>query len=125
MNIFFARMAVMAGMSLVLATLVSCASKEAVNLKIHTDPEGSHIVYRVVEQEPEEDAQWIYLGLTPYQGLTLFDEEAFDDESTISFKVMRHGYLDQVREWNGEQFWAEYERENLLFWAPHLVKAGK
>jgi hypothetical protein len=119
MNIFFARMAVMAGMCLVLATLVSCASKEAVNLKIHTDPEGAHVVYRV------GDTQWTYLGLTPYQGLTLFDEEAFDDESTISFKVMRHGYLDQVREWNGEQFWAEYERENLLFWAPHLVKAGQ
>jgi hypothetical protein len=125
MNIFLTRMAVMAGMCLVLATLVSCASKEAVNLKIHTDPEGSHIVYRVVDQGMDQDAQWIYLGLTPYQGLTLFDSDAFDDESTISFKVMRYGYLDQVREWNGEQFWAEYEKENILFWAPHLVKAGK
>jgi len=118
MNRFLARMAVMAGMCLVLAMLVSCASQEAVNLKIHTDPEGAHVVYRV------GDTQWTYLGLTPYQGITLFDSDAFDDESTISFKVMRYGYLDQVRQWNGEQFWAEYEKENILFWAPHLVKAG-
>jgi len=125
MNIFSVRSGAMAGICLVLVMLASCASKEAVNLKIHTDPEGSHIVYRVASQETEENAQWIYLGLTPYQGLTLFAEEAFDDESTISFKVMRYGYLDQVREWSGEQFWAEYERDNILFWAPHLVRAGK
>lgn len=102
--------------------LTSCASKEAINVKIHTDPEGSHIVYRV-ESEPDEP--WIYLGVTPYQGVTVMESGAFAESSTISFKVMRHGYLDQVKKWTGTQFYNEYEAQGQLFWAPRLVKAGK
>lgn len=102
--------------------LASCASKEAINVKIHTDPEGSHIVYRV---ESDMDEPWIYLGVTPYQGVTVMDSSSFGDDSTITFKVMRHGYLDQVKKWTGEQFFEEYEAEGQLFWAPRLVKSGK
>ena len=105
--------------------LSSCASKEAINLKIHTDPEGSHVIYRVVQEYAEDDAQWTYLGVTPYQGITLIDGKAFDDDDTISFKVMRHGYLDQTKMWTGEQFMEEYEKNGFLFWTPRLVKAGK
>lgn len=105
-------------------SLSSCASKEAINLKIHTDPEGSHIVYRVVQEDVRENPQWTYLGVTPYQGITLIDSGAFDDDDTISFKVMRHGYLDQTREWTGGQFMEEYEKNDVLFWTPRLVKAG-
>lgn len=114
-----------AGTLLSCLMLTSCASTQSMNMKIHTEPEGSHIVYRVVQDEVEQDAQWIYLGVTPYQGLTLMDSKAFSEDDTITFKVMRHGYLDQVKEWNGEQFMEEYDREGRLFWAPRLVKAGK
>ena len=120
------RRAVKAACLLMVAMLVtSCASKEAMNLKIHTEPEGSHIVYRVALEDMDQDPPWVYLGVTPYQGLTLMDSDAFSDDSTITFKVMRHGYMDQVKEWSGEQFLLEYENENLLFWTPRLVKAGK
>ena len=105
--------------------LSSCASKEAVKIKIHTDPEGSHIVYRVADDYQTDDAQWIYLGVTPYQGVTQISSSSFDKADTITFKVMRHGYLDQVKKWSGDQFEEEYEREGMLFWAPRLVKAGK
>lgn len=107
------------------ALLSSCASREAMNMKIHTDPEGSHIVYRVAHEDAEEDAEWIYLGVTPYQGVTLMDSSSFGEDDTITFKVMRHGYLDQVKKWTGEAFLEEYEKEGKLFWAPRLVKAGK
>lgn len=105
--------------------LSSCASTETISLKIHSDPEGAHIVYRVVENELVSDSRWIYLGMTPYRGVTLMDSGSFDDEDTISFKVMRHGYLDQVKEWTGEQFIDEYEAAEVLFWAPRLVKSGR
>ena len=105
--------------------LSSCASKEAVKIKIHTDPEGSHIVYRVADDYQTGDANWIYLGVTPYQGVTQISSSSFDKADTITFKVMRHGYLDQVKKWSGDQFEEEYEREGMLFWAPRLVKAGK
>ena len=105
--------------------LSACASKEAVTIKIHTDPEGSHIVYRIADDVDSQDAPWIYLGVTPYQGVTVIDKSSFDRADTISFKVMRHGYLDQVKKWTGEQFEDEYKREGMLFWAPRLVKSGK
>ena len=104
--------------------LTSCASKEAVKIKIHTDPEGSHIVYRVADDYQTDDAPWVYLGVTPYQGVTQMNSSSFDKGDTITFKVMRHGYLDQVKKWTGEQFLEEYEREGMLFWAPRLVKSG-
>ncbi len=100
----------------------SCASQQAMNVKIHSDPEGSHIIYRVADDYEENDAPWIYLGMTPYQGVTLIDKSAFEENDTITFKVMRHDYLDQAKQWNGEQFLEEYEREGMLFWAPRLVK---
>lgn len=102
--------------------LTSCASKEAVNVKIHTDPEGSHIVYQV---DNDQDAPWIYLGVTPYQGVTLVDSSSLNDSTTISVKVMRRGYLDQVKKWTGEQLYEEYENEGQIFWAPRLVKTDE
>ena len=94
-------------------------------LKIHTDPEGSHIVYRVADDYQPEDAPWVYLGVTPYQGVTQISSSSFDEADTITFKVMRHGYLDQVKKWTGEQFEEEYEREGMLFWAPRLIKSER
>lgn len=102
--------------------LTSCASKEAINLKIHSDPEGSHLVYRI---NNNPDAPWIYLGVTPYQGVTLLESSSIDTTTTITFKVMRRGYLDQIKKWTGEQFYEEGETEGQIFWAPRLVKSGK
>lgn len=103
----------------------SCSSHQAMNVKIFTDPEGSHIIYRVAQDYGESDGPWIYLGITPYQGVTLMETSAFDDDDTITFRVMRHGYLDQVKQWKGKDFLDEYELEDMVFWAPRLVKAGK
>lgn len=103
----------------------SCSSSQAVNFKIHTDPEGSHVVYRISQSDGAKATEWIYLGVTPYKGVTLFNGDALEDESTISIKVMQNGYLDQIKEWNGEQFLEEYENEGLIFWTPHLVRSSQ
>ena len=105
--------------------LTSCASKESLNLNIYSEPEGAHIIYRIADEKMSEDAPWIYLGITPYQGLTRIDSSSFSEEDTITFKAMHHGYLDQVKKWNGQQFLEEYEQAGQLFWTPRLVKVGK
>jgi hypothetical protein len=120
MRIHFTLLTWLAAATLLLS---SCASKETVKIKIHTDPEGSHIVYRVADDYHSDDAPWIYLGVTPYQGVTQISSSSFGKADTISFKVMRHGYLDQVKKWTGEQFQEEYAREGMMFWAPRLVKS--
>lgn len=105
--------------------LSACASKQPVNLNIYTEPEGSHVIYMVTSSYSDESPSWIYLGATPYKGVTLIDNDAFDDEDTISIKVMKDGYLDQIKEWNGEQFLDEFEDKGMILWTPQLVKSGK
>ncbi len=103
----------------------SCASTKAVNLNIHSEPEGSFIVYRIQKHEPKTDSPWIFLGVTPYRGITVLDKDAFDNNDTISFKVMRNGYMNQVKEWTGEKFLQEYEQNDILTWAPRLIRSEK
>jgi hypothetical protein len=103
--------------------LSACASKEAINLKIYSEPEGSHVVYMVTRAHSDEPPPWIYLGVTPYKGVTVIDNDALDTDDTISIKVMYNGYLDQKKEWNGEQFLQEFEDKGMIFWTPRLVKS--
>jgi hypothetical protein len=103
--------------------LSACASKESVKLSIYTEPEGSHVVYMVTPAQSEVPSPWIYLGVTPYKGVTLFDDDDLDSDATIRIKVMRNGYLDQIKEWNGEQFLEEAEDKGMIFWTPRLVKS--
>ena len=105
--------------------LTACASKQTVNLSIYTEPEGSHVVYMVTRAETQEPPPWIYLGVTPYKGVTIIENDAFDSNDTISIKVMRNGYLDQKKEWNGKQFLQEFEDKGTIFWTPQLVKSVK
>lgn len=102
--------------------LSACASKESVKLSIYTEPEGAHVVY-MVNQQSEAPSPWIYLGVTPYKGATLFDDDDLESDATIRIKVMRNGYLDQIKEWNGEQFLEEAEDKGMIFWTPRLVKS--
>jgi hypothetical protein len=104
--------------------LSSCSSTQSINFKIHTDPEGSHVVYKISRNDAQAPTEWIYLGVTPYKGVTLFHDDALEDNATISIKVMQNGYLDQVKEWNGEQFLEEYEKQGMIFWTPHLVRSN-
>jgi hypothetical protein len=103
--------------------LSACASKESVKLSIYTEPEGSHVVYMISHAETKKTSPWIYLGVTPYKGVTLFEDDDLDSDNTVSIKVMRNGYLDQTKEWNGEQFLEEAEDKGMIFWTPRLIKS--
>ena len=107
-----------------LCSFTACASQKPVNLKIHTDPEGSHVAYSVKEYNSDTPEQWIYLGVTPYKGMILLDKNAFDADSKISIKVMQNGYFDQTKEWGGDKFMRESKENSMIFWTPHLVRSA-
>jgi len=103
-------------------TMTGCASSvRSVNLKINTEPEGAHVIYRLTDLEQVGHSEWIYLGNTPYRGVRMVDESQIDDGSKISIKVMRAGYYDQLKEWNGRDFLDESEELGVIFWTPSLV----
>ena len=99
-----------------LLMLTGCSSKLAVNFKVHTEPEGAHVVYQ------QDNYSWIYLGVTPLDVVEVISEEQLGGNHTISIKAMRCGYLDQTKEWSGKSLVREVEEKGIIFWTPRLIE---
>lgn len=99
-----------------LLTLNGCASNQQINLKVHTEPEGAHVVYRV------DNSRWIYLGVTPLDTIEVIHEDELKDDHTFSMKAMRCGYLEQGKEWTGDALLEENDSKGMIFWTPRLIK---
>jgi len=108
-----------------LLLLGGCSSRGYINLKIHSEPEGSFLVYKIDKLRADRPSTWIYLGQTPFAGVSLIEGDEMDSGDRVSFKVMRNGYLDQVKEWNGQQFLDEYDEQGVIFWTPRLIKSNQ
>ncbi len=108
-----------------LMALSACSSRQYVNLKIHSEPEGAHLVYKISKEQTVKEGAWMYLGLTPFSGVSLIEEDELEAGDRISFKVMHNGYLDQIKEWNGTQFIDEFEENGVIFWTPRLIKSNQ
>lgn len=117
-RLFFKSIGALIGVSTLLL-MTSCSSKQPVNFKIHTEPEGAHIIYSV------DDVQWTYLGITPVNAVEVVDEDQLEGGQTFTLKAMRCGYLDQSKEWVGEDLLEENEEEGIIFWTPRLVKSSE
>ncbi len=101
--------------------LGGCSGKQAVQFKINSEPEGAHVVYRVTGSESPGHGDWIYLGNTPIRSVRQLDEDTVSEADKITLKVMRAGYFDQIREWDGAAFWEEVSGKGVIFWTPRLV----
>lgn len=121
MEMYFMKTGIMAkfglmAMVLGVLSLSGCASNQQINLKIHTEPEGAHVVYRV------DNKHWIYLGVTPLDTIEIIHEDELRDDHTFSMKAMRCGYLDQGKEWTGDELLDENDAKGMIFWTPRLIK---
>lgn len=99
-----------------LLLLSGCASNQKINLKVHTEPEGSHIIYRI------DNSRWTYLGVTPLDTIEVIHEDELRDNHTFSMRAMRCGYLEQSKEWTGDQLLEENDNKGMIFWTPRLIK---
>ena len=115
----------LAGLVLLLALAGCSSATKNVKLKIHSQPEGAYIVYKVSGKEIPCAGEWIYLGNTPFRGVHQFNEDDLENADKITLKVMRHGYTDQIIEWDGQGFWDEAEEKGVIFWTPELIPANK
>lgn len=96
--------------------MTGCASNQRINLKIHSEPEGAHVIYRL------DNNSWTYLGVTPLDTIEVIHEENLEGNHTFSLKAMRCGYLDQVKKWHGDQLLEENEAKGMIFWTPRLIR---
>jgi len=97
-------------------TISGCSTTNRVSLKIHTEPEGAHIVYQLDQEK------WTYLGVTPLETIETFDDRQLQGNHSFTLKAMRCGYLDQTKEWTGDNLLLENDDQGMIFWTPRLIK---
>lgn len=106
---------VIASMALLLAACGS--SKKNIALKVHSDPLGAYALMQV-KYKGKEDSDWIFLGPTP---VILDKKISFNGASTVSLKMIKPGYHEQVRTWSAKDFLKEYRQQKKISWVPALV----
>jgi len=104
-----------------LGLLTGCgAGVQSVRFKVNSEPEGGHVIYRHLA-DGGQGADWIYLGRTPLQVVRQYRAEDLEAKDRVSLKVLRDGYLEQVREWDGATLKAISDEQGVVIWAPRLV----
>lgn len=94
------------------------ANKKDISMKLHSDPLGAYALLQV-KHEGNENADWIFLGPTP---VITSKEIILEDASTISLKVVRPGFYEQVKTWEVKDFLREYKQNKEIVWVPNMVK---
>lgn len=97
-------------------SMTACSTTNRINLKIHTEPEGAHIVYQL------DQNRWTYLGVTPLESIEMLSDDEIQGNHSFTLKAMRCGYIDQTKEWTGDSLLLEHGDQGMIFWTPRLIK---
>ncbi len=104
--------------------LAACASDKSIPLTIQSDPLGGHVAYQVNSSVKGTSSDWIYLGKTPLDIKRKISSKQLRKAQAFRLKIMKDGFSDQVRDWNGKDIKGEIEEKGHLFWNPKLVPSG-
>jgi hypothetical protein len=94
------------------------ANKKDIAMKLHSDPLGAYALLQV-KHKGNENADWIFLGPTP---VITSKEIILEDATTISLKVVRPGFYEQVKTWKAKDFLREYKENKEIVWVPNMVQ---
>lgn len=103
----------------VASMLTACgSSKKNFAMKIHSDPLGAYVLMQV-KYKGDENPEWLFLGPTP---VVLEKSVSFDKATTVSLKVIRPGFYEQVKTWKAKDFVKEHKKYKKISWVPNMVK---
>lgn len=101
------------------ALLAACGNgKKNISMKLHSDPLGAYALLQIKEQG-NENSDWVYLGPTPIIAKREFN---FKGASSVSLKVIRPGFYEQVKTWSVRDFLKENRDNDGIVWVPNMVK---
>ena len=107
---------------LIIGCMTGCGRKnQNIPFKVNSQPEGAQVLFNMSGSWSQKNQDWLYLGHTPLRAIRLLNEDEVTGSGKVTLKVMHAGYYDQVKEWDGETFWAQIEQEGFVFWAPQLI----
>ena len=100
-------------------TLVGCgSSKRDIAVNVHSDPLGAYALMKV-SYKKDDNSDWIFLGPTP---IVIDKSIKFSGATSVSLKVIRPGFYEQVKTWSAKDFKREHSRNKEINWVPSLVK---
>lgn len=104
--------------------LSACSSTRTIPMVIQSDPLGANVIYQVRSTASQQTGDWIYLGKTPLEVNREHDKDELDDSHAFVFRAFKEGYLDQTKEWRGEELEDEEDEKGHMFWNPRLVPSN-
>lgn len=103
--------------------LSGCASTRTVPMKVQSDPLGAVVLMKLKTTDAGE-SEWIYLGNTPLTTQRRFKRDDLDETDVLTLRLIKDGYIEQTREWQGEELDELSGDEGPLFWNPKLVTSN-
>jgi len=106
-----------------LAIASGCASTTTIPMKVQSDPLGAYVMMKH-KGTGSTEADWIYLGNTPLTTQRRFHKDDLTHSQVVVLRLMKEGYLEQTKEWHGEELREVEDGYGQLFWNPKLVPAN-
>jgi len=103
--------------------LIGCASNKTIPMKIQSDPLGAYVLIKHKGRE-DADSEWIFLGNTPLTTQRHFDKDELDGSEVLVVRLLKDGYLEQVKEWQAAELRRIGGDDQPLFWNPKLVPSN-
>ncbi len=105
----------------VAALLSACGGTKSVPMTIQSEPLGAHVTYQVHSDLKGTTQDWIYLGTTPLDIKRKISNKQLKRAQAFRVRVIKDGFSDQVRDWNGSEIKAEIDEKGHVYWNPKLV----
>lgn len=87
-------------------------------MKVHSDPLGAYALMQI-KYSGDEDSDWLFLGPTP---VVINKRVRFENAKTVTLKVIRPGFYEQVKSWKAKDFVKEHRKFKAISWVPNMVK---
>lgn len=101
--------------------LSGCASTRSVPMTVQSDPLGAIVLYQLKSTTRQD---WIYLGNTPLDTRREVNKKLLKDADAFILRVMKDGFIDQQKAWNGAEVVDQVKEKGTVFWNPRLVPAN-
>mgnify|MGYP000038017988 CR=1 FL=1 len=99
--------------------LSACGSgKKDFKVNVMSDPLGAYALMQVTYKD-ESNSDWIFLGPTP---IDIQKKVSFANAESVSLKVIRPGFYEQVKTWKAKDFVKEHKSGKGIRWVPNMVQ---
>lgn len=104
-----------------MAFLSACGGTKSVPMTIQSEPLGAHVTYQVHSDVEGTTQDWIYLGTTPLDIKRKISTKQLRRAQAFRVRVLKDGFSDQVRDWDGKEINEEIDEKGHVYWNPKLV----